>query len=49
MLLWRLQQSGLFDSIVCTDSHPRAHHLHSDFLEVVSVAQLLLSPLRETV
>lgn len=47
--LARLQQSGLFDAVVCTDSHPRAHELRGDFLDVMSVAQLLLQPLRETV
>lgn len=47
--LERLEQSGLFDAVVCTDSHPRAHRLRSEFLEVVSVAELLLQPLRETV
>jgi ribose-phosphate pyrophosphokinase len=52
----RLQRSGLFDAIVCTDSHPRARALAPDsdgdsdeFLQVVSVAQLLLPSLRETV
>ncbi len=37
----RLQQSGLFDKIVVTDSHPRALLLRSAFLEVDSVAKLL--------
>lgn len=34
----RLRQSGLFEKIVCTDSHPRARELAGEFLEVVSVA-----------
>lgn len=45
----RIERSGLFDKVVCTNTHPRAHMLQSDFLEVVSVAELLVNPLRETV
>ncbi len=37
----RLQQSGLFDKVIVTDSHPRALTLRSAFLEVDSVAKLL--------
>ena len=47
--LERLKDSGLFGQIVCTDSHPRAHALSSSFLRVVSVAELLVNQLRETV
>ena len=47
--LARLQDSGLFQSIVCTDSHPRARELASPFLQVVSIAELLVNQLRETV
>jgi ribose-phosphate pyrophosphokinase len=40
--LAKLQKSGLFTHIVCTDSHPRAHELASESqLEVVSIAGLL--------
>ena len=40
--LARLEQSGLFSDIVCTDSHPRAHELAGESsLEVVSIAGLL--------
>ncbi|MGC4121593.1 MAG: ribose-phosphate diphosphokinase [Myxococcales bacterium] len=38
----RLEQSGLFEAILCTDSHPRARELaaKSRFLQVESVAPL---------
>lgn len=40
--LRRLEESGLFTHIVCTDSHPRAHELaDKSRLEVVSIAGLL--------
>lgn len=39
--LARLQSSGLFTSVTCTDSHPRALELESDFLRVRSVAPVL--------
>jgi ribose-phosphate pyrophosphokinase len=39
--LEELENSGLFTKIVCTDSHPRARLLRSDFLQVESVADLL--------
>ncbi len=39
--LKRLQQSRLFTAIACTDSHPRADALASDFLSVHSIAGLL--------
>lgn len=44
-----LAASGLFARIVCTNTHPRAHALRSDFLQVESVAELLSKELRETV
>lgn len=44
--LRRLQDSGLFTDIACTDSHPRARELAPQGLKVVSVAPLLL-PLLE--
>ncbi len=34
----RLKASGLVDLVICTDSHPRALELKSDFLRVESVA-----------
>jgi ribose-phosphate pyrophosphokinase len=40
--LQRLEDSGLFTHIVCTDSHPRAHELVGEArLDVVSIAGLL--------
>ena len=44
--LQKLEQSGLFESIVCTDSHPRARTLASGFLQVQSVAPLFAEHLR---
>lgn len=38
----RLADSGLFSAVVCTDSHPAALPLAGDFLEVDSIAPLLL-------
>jgi ribose-phosphate pyrophosphokinase len=34
----RIRGAGLFERVLCTDSHPRAVELAGDFLEVVSVA-----------
>jgi len=42
----RLRGSGLFGTVVVTDSHPRAHALRCDFLQVDSVAELLITHLR---
>lgn len=39
--LERLRVSGLFERIVCTDTHPRALKLQGEFLEVVSIAPVL--------
>lgn len=40
--LVRLEKSGLFTDVVCTDSHPRAHQLaETAGLEVVTIAGLL--------
>jgi len=40
--LHRLEESGLFSHLVCTDSHPRAHELSDEpQIEVVSIADLL--------
>ena len=44
--LQRLRDSGLFSAIVCTDSHPRARELQSDFLSVQSVSGLLAGHLQ---
>ncbi len=43
----RIRATGLFGRVVTTDSHPRAHALASDFLEVESVAPLLAEHLRD--
>lgn len=43
--LGRLRASGLFDAIVCTDSHPRARQLEDGFLQVESVAPIFAEQL----
>ncbi|MBK9031458.1 MAG: ribose-phosphate diphosphokinase [Myxococcales bacterium] len=43
-----IRATGLFGRVVVTDSHPRAVELASDFLEVESVAPLLVEHLRES-
>ncbi|MCP4447668.1 MAG: ribose-phosphate pyrophosphokinase [Myxococcales bacterium] len=40
-----LRDSGMFSSIVCTDSHPRASELAGDFLQVHSISKLLTNSL----
>lgn len=45
----RIARSGLLESIVCTDTHPRAELLRSSFLQVESVAELLVTRLQDTV
>jgi ribose-phosphate pyrophosphokinase len=45
--LARLQDSGVLSRIVCTDSHPRARELASDFLQVESVVELFLKHLTD--
>jgi ribose-phosphate pyrophosphokinase len=42
----KLQATGLFGKIVVTDTHPRAVAQASDFLEVVSIAGVLVEHLR---
>jgi ribose-phosphate pyrophosphokinase len=42
----KLRSSGLFGSIVTTDSHPRAVALKDDFLQVASTAALLIEHLK---
>ncbi len=37
----RLRETGLFQRIVCTDSHPRAVELAGDLLKIKSIAPLL--------
>jgi ribose-phosphate pyrophosphokinase len=39
-----LSNSGLFEQIVVTDSHPRAREIESDFVRVVSCAPVLVAP-----
>jgi ribose-phosphate pyrophosphokinase len=41
--LKKIENSGLLQKIVCTDSYPRALTLKSDFLEVKSIAKLVYS------
>ena len=43
--LERLRVSGLFERIVCTDSHPRVLELQGDFLEIASIAPVLAEEL----
>jgi ribose-phosphate pyrophosphokinase len=43
--LERLRASGLFETIECTDSHPRARALAGDFLKVTSCAATLAKAL----
>ena len=45
--LAQLRDSGLFARICCTDSHPRARQLASDFLHVDPVADLLAKSLKQ--
>jgi ribose-phosphate pyrophosphokinase len=48
--LKRIQDSGLFSRLVCTNSHPRAvslrEGLDNDFLQIESVASILVDELR---
>jgi ribose-phosphate pyrophosphokinase len=44
--LERLRRSGLFGTVVVSDSHPRAYAQRSDFLQVDSVAGLLVEHLK---
>jgi ribose-phosphate pyrophosphokinase len=39
--LARLQDSGLFERIICTDTHPRARQLAGDFLSVKPIDGLI--------
>ncbi len=43
----KIRATGLFGHIVVTDSHPRANQQASEFLEVESVAPLLVDHLRD--
>jgi ribose-phosphate pyrophosphokinase len=43
--LARLKSSGLFETMVCTNSHPRAVSLKNEFLHVVSIADILVTGL----
>ena len=46
MGLERLERSGLFDAVACTDTHPNALALDSELLRVRSIAPLLADVLR---
>ena len=46
--LARIQQSGLFDRLICTDSHPNALKLRGDFLQVEPVARVFADFLRQS-
>jgi ribose-phosphate pyrophosphokinase len=43
----RIRATGLFGKVVVTDSHPRAHAQASEFLEVVSIAPVLIEHLSD--
>lgn len=43
--LKKLQSTNLFQTIVCTNSHPRAVELQDGFLQVVSIADILVKGL----
>lgn len=43
--LQRIRASGLFEGVIATNSHPRAQELADDFLQVRSVAPLLVEAL----
>lgn len=45
--LTRLRKSGLINKVVVTDTHPNAVNLQDDFLEVHSIAPLLIHQLRK--
>ena len=45
----RLRDCGLFDRVVCTDSHPQAAlaaQEHAGFLEVLTLAEVLADAIR---
>jgi len=44
--LARIQATGLFGQVACTDSHPRAVALAGDYLQVESIAALLTEHLK---
>jgi ribose-phosphate pyrophosphokinase len=46
--LHRIQASGLFDRVICTDSHPSALKLRGDFLQVEPVARIFADFLRSS-
>jgi ribose-phosphate pyrophosphokinase len=37
----KLKSSGLIKKVICTDSHPNTHHIQDDFVEVISLADLI--------
>ena len=41
----RIEQSGLIDALVATDSHPRAVELGGGYLQIESIAPLLADAL----
>jgi len=46
--LEKLRQAGIFDRIVCTDTHPRAREMENEFLEVVDIAPVLAASFRDS-
>lgn len=45
--LTKIKASGLFESVICTDSHPNAIALEDDFLKVISIKELLAEKLSD--
>jgi ribose-phosphate pyrophosphokinase len=45
--LEKIRASGLLKKVVCTNSHPRALELRSEYLEVLSVARVFAERLRQ--
>lgn len=45
----RLRESGVIHSVTCTDSHPNAVAMQSDFLRIVSISRLIAENLREKI
>lgn len=45
--LTKIKASGLFEGVICTDSHPNAIALEDDFLKVISIKELLAERLSD--
>lgn len=47
--LEEIKKKNIFSRLVCTDSHPRAHALKSEFLTVKSVAGIFVPYLKDEI